>query len=320
MPSVVFWSGVPGGTGQYRCFAPGEAMRRAGWDVSYVETETDSLVADVVVFGRVISEIVPGLIDQLHARTDSLVVYDIDDWFDDVPDYNPAHEVELWQVHEAMKRVDLITVSTPGLAKLYQRFAPTAVLPNYLDPAIWSDLEEHRMAHPGLVLGWLAAYKWRGGDIEVLRPWLPQFLEDHPEVTFAALGCPELLDDLGIQGISVPLLSYEFLPKMLGTLDIGLAPLTFNAFNWRGKSACKSMEYGAMGVPSIASPSEANTAYIRPGLNGQLVRKNDWVRRVEMVMDDLDNYRLGARKVAEEWYIDEHIGAWIDAYARARRH
>lgn len=322
MPSIAFWAGVPGGTGQYRCWTPGAALKRAGWDVVYIETEDDPIDADVLVLGRVIGEFIPAMIDELHARSDTVVVYDIDDWFDDIPEYNPANSVELWQVHEAMTRADLITVTTPGLAQLYGRFAPTVVLPNYLDPEVWADCQKERQSHLGVNLSWLAAYKWRGGDLEVLRPWLPEFLEEHPAVSFGALGCPELLEDIGISGYSTPMAAYEFLPKMLSLTDIGLVPLTYNTFNWQGKSACKSMEYGAMGIPSVASPSEANRAYIQPGVNGLLVRKNNWGQQIEAVMSDLAGYSKRARQVAEGHFIDDHIDRWVNAYSqgRSRRH
>lgn len=322
MPSVVFWEYVPGGTAQYRCRTPGGALARLGWDVAYVDGFDSPLSADVVVLQRVIADWVPDTIRALKkANPQTLVVYDIDDWFDAIPDYNPASEyvanpeTALTYCHEAMALADLISVTTPGLARLYGRFGPTAVLPNYLDPS-WAEIT--KPDHEVLRIGWLAAYKWRGGDMEILRPWLADFLEYH-DVRFGALGCPELLDDLGIRGFSLPMRPYADLPQMLANVDVGLVPLTFNAFNWQGKSWIKAMEYGAMGIPAVCSPSEANRAYIRPGVNGLLVRKNNWAAQIEAVIADLDRYSRGARAVAEEFFIDQHIGKWVDAYGCARR-
>lgn len=327
MPSIVFWEYVSGGTGHYRCRTPGNALARLGWDVDYVDGFDSPLDADVVVLQRVIADWVPDTIRALKAaRPNTLIVYDIDDWFDAIPDYNPASEyvanaaTSVAHMHEVMSLSDLITVTTPGLADLYRRFAPTVVLPNYLDPAVWKDAAKYRWEHPGVHVGWLAAWRWRGGDADVLRDWLPGFLGSRPGVTFGALGCPELLDDFGINGFSIEMCAYDDLPDVLGTIDVGLVPCAFNAFNWRGKSACKSMEYNAMGVPAIASPTDANRAYIRPGVNGLLVRKNNWVGAIDAVVDNLDQYRAGAFKVAEEHMIDDHIGKWVDAYSGARRH
>lgn len=328
MPSVVFWSGVPGGTAQYRCFTPGKALQRLGWDVAYYEDElevtTDGRVRgdpDVLVLSRRMGDL---LLEVVRAtkRHGTTVIYDTDDWFLGVPDYNPASQLpreDIAGMHAAMSAADLITVSTPGLAQLYGHLGKTVVLPNYLDPEIWENVERDRAGFDGLNIGWLAAYKWRGGDLEVLRPWLGQFLDDHPEVTFGALGCPELLNDIGIQGFSTPMAAYEYLPQMLGPIDIALVPLTFNAFNWQGKSACKSLENNAMGIPAIASPSEANRAYIQPGVNGYLVRKNNWGQLIERAIDNLDELREGSRRVAQSHFIDEHAWKWVEAYDTARR-
>jgi glycosyltransferase involved in cell wall biosynthesis len=164
-----------------------------------------------------------------------------------------------------------------------------------------------------------------------LRPWIYQFLDRHREVRFAAIGCRELLEWLGIDGLTTPRLPpgpktnernldlhpYQHLPAMLANLDVGLVPLIHSRFN-QAKSWCKGLEYNAMGVPAVASPSREYRTYIRPGVNGLLVRKNNWVQQIETILGDLDAYRAGARKVAEEYWIDSHVHKWVAAYEGAR--
>lgn len=340
-PSIAFWAGQAGGTAQYRCKTPGEALRRLGWDVAYydesIQQAADGRVRgepDVLVISRIMGDLVPEIVRK--AKRHMLVVYDTDDWFLEVPEYNPAHKLpDIDTMHEAMREADFISCSTPELVEGYARLNRTVLLPNYLDPDIWTgNAGKYRLAHDGIYLGWMGAFHWRGGDLELLKPWLPRFLADHPEVTLVSAGSPELFDYLGVDGLTTPdmvgqkptelskhLRPYAHLPAMLAHFDIGLVPLAANKFN-ACKSSCKAQEYGAMGVPAVASPSREYRSYIRPGVNGQLVRKNDWARRVEMVMDDLDNYRLGAKKVADEHYVDDHISKWVMAYeeGRARRH
>lgn len=340
MPSVAFWAGQAGGTAQYRCATPGAALKRLGWDVTYydesIQQAADGRIRgepDVLVISRIMGDLVPEIVRK--AKRHSLVVYDTDDWFFDVPGYNPASKLtDIDTMHEAMREADFISCSTPELAEGYSKLNRTVVLRNYLDPDIWQEHKGYRLAHNGIYLGWMGAFHWRGGDLELLKPWLPQFLSDHPEVTLVSAGSPELFDYLGVDGLTTPdlmgtkptelsthLRPYAHLPAMIGSFDIGLVPLAQNKFN-ECKSSCKGLEYGAMGVPAVASPSREYRSFIRPGVNGQLVRKNNWAQRIEQVMDDLPNYRLGARKVAEEYWIDDHVGAWVDAYslARARRH
>jgi len=55
----------------------------------------------------------------------------------------------------------------------------------------------------------------------------------------------------------------------LGTADIGLAPLPDNPFT-RGKCSFKVLEYGAAGLPVVASPVGTNAEHIVEGVTGLL--------------------------------------------------
>lgn len=340
MPSVLFWTGMLGGTAEYRCYAPGRALARLGWDVAYEEDGIDMTVdghvrgdPDVVVLCRVMGDYVPDAVRRIKACGRTKVVFDVDDWFGEVPDYNPASKIPAEVVatmHQAMREADLVTVSTPELAEAYAPLNRTVVLPNYLEPTIWQMYQDMPRFHSHVHLGWAGAFHWRAGDLELLKPWVGPFLDRHPEVRFAAIGCRELLEWLGIDGLTTPQLPhaaktklnknlhpYEHLPAMLANLDIGLVPLLNVRFN-QAKSWCKGMEYNAMGVPAVASPSREYRSYIRPGVNGQLVRRQNWWQQIETILDDLDAYREGARKVAEEYWIDDHVHKWVAAYEGAR--
>lgn len=338
MPSIAFWAGQAGGTAQYRCHTPGEALRRLGWDVAYydesIQQAADGRVRgepDVLVISRIMGDLVPEVVRK--AKRHCLVVYDTDDWFFDVPEYNPAHALpDIGFMHEAMAEADFITCSTPELVEGYAKLNRTVLLPNYLDPDIWTGNEgKYRRAHNGVYLGWMGAFHWRGGDLELLKPWLPQFLADHPEVTLVSAGSPELFEYLGVDGLTTPdmvgqkptelskhLRPYSHLPAMLANFDVSLVPLAQNKFN-ACKSWVKGLESNAMGVPAVASPSREYRAYIEPGTNGYLVRKNAWAVAVERTIDNLDVLRKGARMVAERYYIDDHVSEWVTAYEEGRR-
>ncbi|MDP8930468.1 MAG: glycosyltransferase [Actinomycetota bacterium] len=326
-PSIVFVPGVPGGTAQYRCYVPGRALERAGWDVRFVE-DSEELTrlpeCDVLVVSRGRSLELPHLFRLFRARG-TACVYDIDDLVHEIPTYNPAAHEDYSAVIPAMREADLITCSTPGLARYYGEHGRIAVLPNLLDPELWEDVERYRVPHDSVRVGWMAFWQWRGGDVEVLRPWLADWLRAHPEVEFVALGCPEIAAELDITVLSPrpdeetvgSARPWQHVPAMCALLDVGLAPLARNRFNWQAKSACKALEYTAAGVPVVASPSEAYRDFIRPGVNGYLA-KRDWWAVMDRTLDGLDVLREGARKVAAEYVIDDHVDKWTTAYEEAR--
>jgi glycosyltransferase involved in cell wall biosynthesis len=341
LPSALFWYGAGGGTAHYRAFNPGRALSRLGWDVEFagkgIYVSDSGRVKgdpDVLVCVRAMGENVPPMLRRIRDRGDTTIVYDVDDWFLGVPDYNPASKMpaaDVASMHDAMRLAHLVTCSTPELAEGYASLNRTVVLANYLDPDLWDwdDNRKYVVDHDKVHVGWMGFFNWRAKDLELLKPWVQPFLADHPEVRFAAIGCPELLGYLGVGGVTTPSGNgldplnphgrpYEHLPAMLGALDIGLVPLAYNRFN-QSKSWCKGLEYNAMGIPVVASASREYRSFVRPGVNGLLVRHNNWTQQVSAVLDDLDNYRDGARKVAAEYMIDDHIHRWVEAYESCTR-
>jgi glycosyltransferase involved in cell wall biosynthesis len=290
---------------------------------------------DVLVLCRVMGDYVPDAVRRIRRRGRTLVVFDVDDWFAGIPGYNPASNLPpevVATMHQAMREADLITCSTPELAEAYCSLNRTVVLPNYLDPHIWRPFQDMPRLRAHIHVGWAGAFHWRAGDLELLKPWVPRFLDAHPEVRFVAVGCRDLLRFLGVDGLTTPRLPvgekttfrnkdlhpYQHLPAMLANLDIGLVPLIHNRFN-QAKSWCKGMEYNAMGIPAVVSPSREYRRFIEPGVNGYFVRGHEWARAVERAIDNLDELRVGARRVAEQYFVDEHIHKWVEAYTSARK-
>lgn len=338
MPSVLFWTGQLGGTAEYRCLGPGRALVRRGWDVEFTEDGFDMTVAgrvkddpDVLVLSRAMGDYLPDAVSRIRRAGRTKVVFDIDDWFMAVPGYNPASQLPAEAVatmHQAMREADLITCSTPELAEGYRRLNRTMVLPNYLDPDIWTGNERYRPPRAKIHVGWMGAFHWRSGDLELLKPWVARWLEQNEDARFVAAGCPELLGFLGIDGLTTPkypgnrttgvnanLYPYEYLPAMLAHIDIGLVPLQHHRFN-QAKSWAKGLEYNAIGIPAVASPSREYRRFIEPGVNGFLVRGQEWEHAVNRTLDHLDELREGAQCAAKRYMIDEHIDRWIDAYSR----
>jgi glycosyltransferase involved in cell wall biosynthesis len=284
--------------------------------------------ADVLVLQRVTW---PNTVDVIRdaQQAGTRVVYDIDDWYDGIPDYNPAavHAMQVLDlVHDAMQAADVVTCSTPELAEGYAHLNRTVVLPNYLDPDLWSEAElaKYRPEKDRVHVGWAGNIDYRTVDLDLLRPWLPGWLDDNPQVRFVAVGGPDILDYLGVGGLASPptehgnyFRPYDHLPALLTWLDVGLVPLEFNRFN-QAKSWCKGMEYNAAGAAVVASPSREYRQFVQPGVNGQRVRKNDWRGALDTVLDDLDGFRARARRVAEQYLIDRHIGRWEQTFHAAK--
>jgi hypothetical protein len=219
------------------------------------------------------------------------------------------------------RTADACTVSTPSLLARYRQFNPhTHLLTNYLDWEMWKDVTPvyERRDWERLRVGWFGSFEMREGDLREISGWLRPWLEQHPEVDFAigGPGTQEAFDFLRVpEAQRVVLPTYPFatgrLPEML-QFDIGLVPLQEIAFN-RAKSHLKGMEYGAAGIPFVASPSQSYQDWVARGGGGLLAQRDrDWKRHLDKLVAD-ERYRQQlaerGREVASRNTIQEHVGA-----------
>ncbi|MBI4635718.1 MAG: glycosyltransferase family 4 protein [Candidatus Rokubacteria bacterium] len=105
----------------------------------------------------------------------------------------------------------------------------------------------------------------------------------------------------------------------LGTFDIGLMPLTDDAWA-RGKGGYKILQYMAMGIPTVASPVGINRRMLRDGETGVLASGADeWVAALDRLVTDAPaRRRMGAsaREDAVARYSLEH---YAPAFLQALR-
>lgn len=112
----------------------------------------------------------------------------------------------------------------------------------------------------------------------------------------------------------------EKLIKYYSTIDfdIGLAPLEDTLFT-RSKSYIKALEYGALGIPVIASDVGPYREYVEDGVTGFLVSKeSEWIDRIRLLIDDPElRESMGAAAHAKS--LRHTIAAgwrqWEDVYA-----
>lgn len=231
-------------------------------------------------------------------------------------------------MHATFAMVDALTVSTPYLADLYSKYnTNTILLRNYLDWDIWEDVQpQYEVERRRVFVGYLASFKYRQGDLNVIRDIIPEFLQDHPQVDFVANSF-DVHNYLHVpKGRRVVVPEYAFRPQegiypvgvKTAVCDVGLVPLEINGLN-QGKSHLKGMEYNAAGIPFIASPTESYESYwCDEGVNGFLARTpEDWHRHLHTLVTDHEQRRwmgLRARHKASKNTYQEHWPEWLRAY------
>lgn len=328
-PRVFGWLADRQGCGWYRIMLPLAELQRRGIDTAFDQAMPDHVRSldgpPVTVVGQRVCLAGPSTTWQALAKSPRhTLVFEVDD---DLLHCDPANETaasffgrpDIRAALESNLRVaDLVTVSTEPLAEAMRAYNENViVLPNMIDAAVF-DLE--RPEHDGLVLGW-AGSPTHGGDFDVVGRYLRRYFRAHPEIWWHSVGtdyrretgavrhCFTKWTDLAKEGVNAYYRRLAF--------DVGIAPLADTAFN-AGKSAIKTLEYAALGIPAVASAVGPYPGFVRDGETGILVRRaGHWPDALaSLTTDGPLRRKMGeaARELAARWTIQEHGGLWADAY------
>jgi hypothetical protein len=322
------WLADNEGVGYYRIRVPLDALEQRGHHVEYrgdMPWRHGKRPPTHVLVGQRVSN--PGPSRRwLYSRGEVRRVFELDD---DLLNVDPTSAAARHYYADARRRArvlanirsaDAVTVSTEYLARVVQAEygvqAPVYVLPNCLEARA---LELAPVDQAGTVsVGWYGSSTHRG-DFEQMRRPLRAWFTAHPEVALV-MGGADYGPLLGVDAAVRPWRPIWRDPGayMAGIdVQIGLAPLRNTQFN-RCKSPLKALEYGARGIPVIASNVEPYRGFVRHGETGFLIEHDrEWPDALDALVKDADlRARMGAaaREQAADWLIDDHIHLWEAAY------
>jgi hypothetical protein len=304
------------------------------------ETGRQAVDADVVVMQRILSRERFEMMRAFQAAGIAVVV-EIDDDFHAIHprnpgwrDTNPLHTDgtrERDWLARACEHADLVTVSTPALAERYGSHGRVAVLDNYvpsryvgIEPGTYS-ADHFSPRPPSTALGWSGSVATHPGDLEVTQGAIGRVVRATGcrfEVVGtgngvgAALDLPKVPEATGW----VPIDAY---PEALARIDVGIVPLKASAFN-EAKSHLKGLEYAAVGVPFVATPTGPYRRLHAEGIGLLADTPDDWYDEVRrLVIDPGRREHLAitwAAKVADDWTVERNAWRWWDAWRSALDH
>lgn len=322
-----------------RIIWPAEALRAQGADIEIVYGRQDAgweADPDVVVMQRpMLRRYVEGTgletvgaIQRLQADGIRVVV-DIDDDFmalnrkNEVwarthpvgaPDCNPHH------LSAACRIADLVTVTTPALARRYGAHGRVAIIPNHI-PQSYLTIERPQNDVP--VVGWTGAVATHPDDLQVTRGGVAravsatgaQFLMVGPAKGVQAnLGLSDEPEATGF----VDLDDY---PHEMAKIDVGIVPLELSAFN-QAKSWLKMLEYTALGVPCIGSPTAPNIEFAERYRLPIARKPREWERWIRRLIGDEPLRREmseAGREAMREETVEQNAHYWGEAWTEVSR-
>jgi len=259
------------------------------------------------------SDIIP-LIQKLGIR----VVVDVDDRFDALDKGHVAASVygggreqivsPIW-VDEACRLADLVTCSTEALAEHYGH-GHGVVLPNCI-PATALGIEGDHGAHR---LGWSGTVETHPQDLPTVGSAVRRILEKSDwsvHIVGTGKGVKKawrLRSEPTATGW-VPFARYM---EEMARLTIGLVPLAKTPFN-TAKSRLKALEFAALGIPCVMSPTPDNVALSELGAGLLASTPEEWERHLtNLVNTEGMRSELGdkARAVAATQTYEEHAERW----------
>jgi glycosyltransferase involved in cell wall biosynthesis len=351
-PRLLFMPRDNKGAGFYRMLLPASKLK----DMGITETEVtygwnDKLVdwADVIILQRPSETDFYGLIEETRGKGKK-VIYEIDDLLYGVAPEN-AGAWEFWNPEtghlgralKIMTMCNAITVTTERLAAEYALVNRNIhVLPNYLDKDQWEVPKNwtitdwnfyYRKKYDDIIrIGWAGSASHKV-DLEMIAKVLVKIANKYPQVHFILMGFTpkDTFGMIPLRGTKcshcgaegqleieegTDLLNYPNKLKSLA-FDIGLAPIVENSFN-ECKSDIKLKEYGALGIPVVASGIKPYSPSLKHGVTGYLATNGkEWFDYLELLIQDRGK-REEMGKSAYQFYqentIDRHINEWLDVY------
>jgi hypothetical protein len=149
-----------------------------------------------------------------------------------------------------------------------------------------------------VVLGYFSGTGSHNRDFASITPALLAILARYPQVWLHVSGHLALDSRFHAYRERIrraPFVAWQELPNLVAQVDINLAPLEVENPFCQAKSEIKYTEAALVGVPTIASPTEAFSYAIQPGETGLLAGGMDaWVESLARLIDDPDERsRLG---------------------------
>lgn len=342
--SVRIMPGDFGGCGFYRSFEPARVVSELGIDIEVNENlntraavhpngttifDSVELDVDVLIIQRPLIQSFVDLIPYVQKKGIACIV-EIDDDLKATPKDNIAQRAldpefsphSNWKhLVTACEQADLVTCSTPNLARRYAPHGRSVVLRNLIPE---EQFKREKQPHEDLRVGWTGTVQTHASDIiapgkhvdAALQQWA-----DDPNFYVVGDGA-RVKEGLWITADVVPtgwVPRENYFETVNGHLDIGIVPLALDEFN-RSKSYLKQLEMASQGIPSVVSPTDENV-YLANITGNKVVRKGqDWQKGLKLLLQNRDYYLERSDRVREsvrELTYENHAEDWADAWKQA---
>ena len=326
-----------GASNFYRAKGPADVLiEREGMDIDYSTSRVDVLMrggeiyevdvdADVVVFPRPAQKINLGIAKALQ-RQGIAVVAELDDDFQAIlPSHVSWREFQPhlndkfnWKYTMQFCNVaDLVVGTTPSLVEKYAKHGRGMVVQNFV-PEYFLDVEVEQDD----VIGWAGNTGMHPGDLEDTSGAVWSVMKD-TGVDFRHLGKGGVATPLGIKNkdriTHIDWVPYEDYATEVAKFRTGIVPLGDNKFN-ESKSWLKGLEYAALGVPFVASPTTEYRRLSNLGIGVVAKNYSKWYSHLKRLQESpafREELRLAGREEAANLTMEKNAWQFAEAWEEA---
>lgn len=178
-----------------------------------------------------------------------------------------------------------------------------------------------------VLLGYFSGTPTHDRDFAVAAPALRKILLRHRHVRLlivGPLGIPGALQEVSDRLLTRATVPWSHLPALVGSVDVNLAPLQWKQRFSAAKGELKYIEAGAVGVPTIASPTPAfREAISADAPTGRLAaREDDWAHALEELIESqelrVELGRAARRDVERRYSTASRTARWSRLLAETR--
>lgn len=333
-----------GGCGFYRVRAPAEEVGLLGVDITVSEgvdikgekhsngmTDIEEIQtdADLIIVQRPLDNAMTALIKQAKRQGIATVV-EIDDDFSTVHKNNIAYDHIFGKMHtgnqwieQATSIADHVTISTPQLIK-YARHGRHSILRNCVPVSIFdTSIGKSKIDWPRI--GWTGSVQTHPWDLQETKGSVASVLKDN-DLPFNVIGDGQMVStylgldkDTQIYATGWVDLSLYY-QHMMSFIDIGIVPLEVSPFN-QAKSALKGLEYAALGIPFVASPTREYERMEAYGIGKIAKTPSEWRKHLQRMIDRPSETERIAKesrdRIEAEFTYRVNAPQWLEAWEKA---
>ncbi|HLF24912.1 MAG TPA: glycosyltransferase family 4 protein [Anaerolineae bacterium] len=312
-PGVLFVIGCEGDTVRYRCNHPGEQLAYLGVRTQHRSWRdprlfSDALEYNIFILHRVMhTGLIPDLLDLLR-RLGKVTIFDTDDLTFDPALARYDSQLATLSVDQARRYRQNIELQAQTLERSAYTLTTTQFLADQLQRCGKRTFinrnslnsEQVRLAEAAhhnpyssadrVTIGYFSGSPSHERDFAVAAPALLRLMERYPQVhlgIFGHLAPDRRFARFGDRVQRVAYMNWQELPQAIRQVDINIAPLDVDNPFCQSKSELKYFEAGIVGVPTVASPTDAFKFAITQGENGFLAgTTQEWLSHLELLTVD----------------------------------